>query len=134
MGGSLPAGGTLLDAGPCEQSLRKTIRAGETYPLPRDMTRDDALTLLETALGHTFADRTHLEASLDEERASLFTILADDFGDTAPEGHIHECHLLALLARLGVQLDRARLGDARGGLDTGRSGHRIHEPRAGRST
>jgi sugar phosphate isomerase/epimerase len=29
MGGSLPNGGTLLDAGPCEQSLRKTIRAGE---------------------------------------------------------------------------------------------------------
>ena len=29
MGGSLPAGGTLLDPGPCEQSLRKTIRAGE---------------------------------------------------------------------------------------------------------
>jgi len=29
MGGSLPGGGTLLDAGPCEQSLRKTIRAGE---------------------------------------------------------------------------------------------------------
>jgi len=29
MGGSLPASGTLLDAGPCEQSLRKTIRAGE---------------------------------------------------------------------------------------------------------
>lgn len=29
MGGRLPAGGTLLDAGPCEQSLRKTIRAGE---------------------------------------------------------------------------------------------------------
>ena len=29
MGGSLPNGGTLLDPGPCEQSLRKTIRAGE---------------------------------------------------------------------------------------------------------
>jgi L-ribulose-5-phosphate 3-epimerase len=29
MGGSLPAGGTLLEPGPCEQSLRKTIRAGE---------------------------------------------------------------------------------------------------------
>lgn len=29
MGGSLPAGGTLLAPGPCEQSLRKTIRAGE---------------------------------------------------------------------------------------------------------
>ena len=29
MGGSLPAGGTLLDPGPCEVSLRKTIRAGE---------------------------------------------------------------------------------------------------------
>lgn len=29
MGGSLPAGGTLLDPGPCEASLRKTIRAGE---------------------------------------------------------------------------------------------------------
>ena len=28
MGGSLPTGGTLLDPGPCEQSLRKTIRAG----------------------------------------------------------------------------------------------------------
>jgi len=29
MGGSLPAGGTLLDPGPCEASLRKTIHAGE---------------------------------------------------------------------------------------------------------
>jgi len=29
MGGSLPSGGTLLDPGPCEVSLRKTIRAGE---------------------------------------------------------------------------------------------------------
>lgn len=29
MGGSLPAGGTLLDPGPCEVALRKTIRAGE---------------------------------------------------------------------------------------------------------
>ena len=29
MGGSLPAGGTLLEPGPCEQSLRKTIHAGE---------------------------------------------------------------------------------------------------------
>jgi L-ribulose-5-phosphate 3-epimerase len=29
MGGSLPAGGTLLDPGPCEDSLRKTIHAGE---------------------------------------------------------------------------------------------------------
>lgn len=29
MGGSLPAGGTLLDPGPCETSLRKTIHAGE---------------------------------------------------------------------------------------------------------
>ena len=29
MGGSLPAGGTLLDPGPCEQFLRKTMRAGE---------------------------------------------------------------------------------------------------------
>lgn len=29
MGGSLPAGGTLLDPGPCEASLRKTMRAGE---------------------------------------------------------------------------------------------------------
>ena len=29
MGGSLPTGGTLLEPGPCEQSLRKTIRAGE---------------------------------------------------------------------------------------------------------
>jgi sugar phosphate isomerase/epimerase len=29
MGGSLPGGGTLLDPGPCETSLRKTIRAGE---------------------------------------------------------------------------------------------------------
>jgi len=29
MGGSLPAGGTLLEPGPCEASLRKTIHAGE---------------------------------------------------------------------------------------------------------
>ncbi len=29
MGGSLPSGGTLLDPGPCEASLRKTMRAGE---------------------------------------------------------------------------------------------------------
>jgi sugar phosphate isomerase/epimerase len=29
MGGSLPNGGTLLEPGPCEQSLRKTIHAGE---------------------------------------------------------------------------------------------------------
>jgi len=29
MGGSLPSGGTMLDPGPCEVSLRKTLRAGE---------------------------------------------------------------------------------------------------------
>src|SRR4029453_9873937 len=29
VGGSFPNGGTLLEPGPCEQSLRKTIRAGE---------------------------------------------------------------------------------------------------------
>src|SRR5215471_527826 len=29
MGGSFPAGGTLIDPGPAEESIRKTIRAGE---------------------------------------------------------------------------------------------------------
>jgi L-ribulose-5-phosphate 3-epimerase len=29
MGGSLPAGGTLLEPGPAEESIRKTIRSGE---------------------------------------------------------------------------------------------------------
>ena len=42
-----------------------------------------------------------LETALDVDRAALLAVLAGDLGLTAPEGHVDEGRLLALLATLG---------------------------------